>query len=457
VTPWLGGRTEYESDNVLPYPDQALFLALRGAGQEAVMQVLWIYEHPLDMDGLRRFHRNFGRGLLARRIETSPLPFGRHRWVASGPPPEIEIDEMPRERSDLYSWADEQVDDRPLDPEQGPGWRIGVQSFSDGSTAVSLVVSHCIADGGAVVIALLEAINGQPRDLGYPQPRSRTRWGAARADLRQLRYDWPEIRQTVRKAVTVGRRRRKDITARRPASPLRPGASDLAHVPSTTVVVDVEEWDRRAENLGGNSFSLVAAFVAKIAQHLGRMRASDGRVTLIIPVNDREDFADTGGNVVALANVCVDPALVTADLTPARSAIRDALKRAREAPDEMVELLPLIPFLPKRAMAPMADAAFGFSTDLPVSCSNMGDLPTEVNRLDGTAADYVCFRGVDRRVRRDTLERRHGLLTVASGRVGGKIINTVISYQPGADNSTSHLREVVGSTLVEFGLAGEIL
>ena len=44
-------------------------------------------------------------------------------------------------------------------------------------------------------------------------------------------------------------------------------------------------------------------------------------------------------------------------------------------PDEMIELLPLIPFLPKGAIARMADAAFGFSTDFPVSCSNMGDLP----------------------------------------------------------------------------------
>ncbi len=29
--------------NVVPYADQALLLALRGAGQEAVLQVLWLY------------------------------------------------------------------------------------------------------------------------------------------------------------------------------------------------------------------------------------------------------------------------------------------------------------------------------------------------------------------------------------------------------------------------------
>lgn len=68
--------------NVIPYPDQALFLALRGAGQEAVMQGLWIYEHPVDLDGVKRLHRNLFGTLLARRIEPSALPFGRHRWVS---------------------------------------------------------------------------------------------------------------------------------------------------------------------------------------------------------------------------------------------------------------------------------------------------------------------------------------------------------------------------------------
>ena len=67
---------------MVPYTDQALLLALRSAGQQAVMQVVWLYEHPIDLDGVRRFHRDFGHGLAGRRIERSPLPFGRHRWIA---------------------------------------------------------------------------------------------------------------------------------------------------------------------------------------------------------------------------------------------------------------------------------------------------------------------------------------------------------------------------------------
>ena len=140
-----------------------------------------------------------------------------------------------------------------------------------------------------------------------------------------------------------------------------------------------------------------------------------------------------------------------------RTAIREGLKKAREVPDEMVELLPLIPFLPRRWIARIADAAFGFSTDLPVSCSNFGVIPAEVTRVDGTPAEYLCFRGVDRHVTADNLDRRRGAMTVTSGKIGDKMTITVISYQPGMENSRAELRGVMTETLKDFGLSGEIV
>ena len=53
-------------DNRLDFTDQAMFLGLRATGQEAVMQVVWIYERPIDLDGVRRFHAHIGHGLLGR-------------------------------------------------------------------------------------------------------------------------------------------------------------------------------------------------------------------------------------------------------------------------------------------------------------------------------------------------------------------------------------------------------
>jgi hypothetical protein len=441
------------ADNVVPYTDQALLLALRSAGQQAVMQVVWLYEHPIDLDGVRRFHRDFGHGLAGRRIERSPLPFGRHRWIARpGPQAELAIAENARPRSEVIDWALEQVE-LPLDPEYGPGWRIGVQPLTDGSTAVSLVISHTLTDGGGLVISLLNTMYGNIRDLGYPPRNSRTPRQAVLGDLRQTVKDAPEIGRTLVKAAKVAARRRRELVA--PASPA--GSDDRPVSPPMAVAtIEVTDWDERAESLGGNSFSLVAGFAGKLAQYLGRTRPGDGAVTLMLPVNEREDFEDAGGNVVAIASVSFDPGPVAKDLTAVRTAIRQGLKAAREKPDEMVELLPLIPFLPKRAMARMAEMAFGFTTDVPVSCTNMGDIPDDLRRVDGTPAEIVLFRGVDRNLSRADLERRGGGLQVASARLGGRIVLTVTSYRLGANNSASQLREVIAQTLAEFDLTAAI-
>jgi hypothetical protein len=452
----ISGTRIHDPDNVVPYPDQALFLALRGAGQEAVMQALWIYEHPIDLDGVKRFHRNLFGTLLARRIETSPLPFGRHRWVSQPVvDSNLQVSEQPRPRAELYTWADEQVE-LPLDPESGPAWRMGVQPLTDGSTVVSLVISHCVADGAGSIMACVQASVGATRDLGYPAAGSRTRWRRVRADLRQLRRDLPEIGRTIRRAARVAAQRRRELA--RPAEPASAGPVDerTVRMPSASVFIDADSWNVCADSLGGNSFSLVAGFAGKLAQRLNRVRVSDGAVTLMIPVSDREDLEDTGGNVVSIANVSFDPQLAPADLTGPRTAIREGLKHAREVPDEMVELLPLIPFLPKRGIARVADAAFGFSTDLPVSCSNFGTMPPEVTQVDGTPAEYLSFRGVDRHVTADNLARRRGAMTVTSGQIASKMSISVISYQPGLENSQAELHKAIADTLQDFGLAGEI-
>ena len=63
-------------DNRLAFFDQATFLSLRATGRAQLMQIVWIYEHPVDFDALKRFHSSMDHGLVGRRIERSPLPFG---------------------------------------------------------------------------------------------------------------------------------------------------------------------------------------------------------------------------------------------------------------------------------------------------------------------------------------------------------------------------------------------
>lgn len=444
-------------DNRLSFTDQLLFLGQRATGQELVMQAVWVYEHAVDLNGLRRFHSNFGYGLFGRRIERSPLPFGRHRWVSSmGPPSDMDIAEAARPRADLSDWVDERAQ-MPIDPEWGPGWHLGVLPMTDGSTAVSLVLSHCLSDGLGALLTIVDAVKGNRRDIGYPSPRPRTRLGAVAADLRQTVQGAPEVARTLAVGAKLAFRRRHEFTrsgASRPKESPNEGGDCNVVAPALTIYVDLDDWDARADSLGGNSYSLVAGVAARLAGHIGRRRADDGAVTLHVPISDRTPD-DTRANAAALATVTLDPTQVTTDLSGARLAIKEALKTLRDAPDETLQLLPLTPFIPKRAVKRGSDVVFGFD-DLPVSCSNLGEVDPVVARVDGTDAEYVMLRGVDRHVTREFLERRGGLLTVLAGRIGGKISITVVAYQPGKENSKRALRELAASALAEFGLTGVI-
>ena len=202
-------QSDVQPDNRLTFMDQAGIQLLRATGRGQLMQLVWIYEHPLDIDGLRRFHRNFGYGLPGRRIERSPLPFGRYRWVSAlGPQAGIDFVEQPRPREALSDWVDERSQ-VPVDPEWGPGWHLGVLPMTDGSTAVSLVGSHHLGDGVAALLSIVEATMESNRDLGYPLPRSRKRFRGALADLRDTAKGAPEATRTLVRAAKLGLQKSK--------------------------------------------------------------------------------------------------------------------------------------------------------------------------------------------------------------------------------------------------------
>ncbi|WP_139825190.1 wax ester/triacylglycerol synthase domain-containing protein [Mycobacterium conspicuum] len=435
--------------------DQATFLTLRATGREQLMQIVWIYEHPVDIDRLKRTYRNGGYGLLGRRIERSPLPFGRHRWVSSvGQPLEIDFAESPRPRAELSDWADERAQ-LPVDPESGPGWHAGVLPLTDGSIAATVVISHCLADGVAGLILVFEAITNNVRDLGYPPPHSRTRLRAAVTDLRETVQGLPQSARALREAARLLYQARRDMP--RPAAPQTAPAiangADTIIVPTITIYVGLDDWDARAKALNGNSYSLFAGLAVKLGENLGRIRP-DGTITLLVPFSDRT-LDDTRAMAMAYAKVSVDPKQVTTDLSGARVTLKQALKAARETPDPALQILPLTPFISKRMVLRLADLMFGFG-DGAVLCSNLGDLPTEIACADGTPAEYVMLRGVDQNVTRQYIESVGGQLVLVGGRLVGKMSISVVAYQPGGENSKQALRELAARTLAEFGLTGVI-
>jgi hypothetical protein len=443
------------ADNRLAFLDQAAFLGLRATGLGALGQCLWVYERGIDVDGLRRFHHNLGRGLLGRRIERSPLPFARHRWVSWQQPSDIDIAREARPRSELSVWADERAQ-LPLDPEWGPSWHLGTQPLTDGSTAISLVFSHTVVDGLGAARAIADAANGRTRDLAYPPPHSRTRLRSAAEDARQTAHGVPEIARAVAAAAKLGRRRRHAAArsrAPRPVSSRGAARDDEILVRPITIHIDLDRWDARAKALAGTSNSLLAGFAVKLAERLGRRRA-DGTVMLNLQVSDRTED-DTRGNALSLASVSIDPKRVTTDLSDARAAIQAALTTLRETPDESLQLLPLTPLIPKRLVNRLLAVTFS-DANLPVGCSNLGDLDPAVGCPDGADSDYFSARVANQHVTRRTLERRASQLSLLSGRIGGRIFITITAYPVGGENSQSAVRELAIRTLAEFDLTGQI-
>ena len=432
--------------NQLAFMDQASVLALRARDQPQLVQWVWVYERALDVAGLERFHRNLGYGLLGRLIERSPLPFGRHRWVAVPAGAALHVAEHARPRAELDAWADECAQ-LPIDPELGPGWQLGTVSFTDGSTAVSLVASHCLVDGLGCGLAIADAVHGVVNEFGYPPPRSRTRRRALASDARQTLRDLPEVARAIGAATKLLRRQRAELTRRGATPPSTESASGYVTVPAITLKVDQDAWDARARALGGTSNSLFTAFAATLGARMGRQCAEDGTVRVIITASDRK-VGDTHANALSFTTITVDPAGVTTDLTDVRGSIKQALTTLRDSPDEALQLLPLTPFTPKRAVRGLGDALFAFA-ERPVTCTNLGDLDSVVGCVDGTQADFVFARGVDQKVTPQLLEQKFFL---ASGRIGGQLFLTVIAYQLDGTNSKAELTTLARDTLATFDL-----
>jgi hypothetical protein len=453
-------------DHRLDIMDHALFAQHRAVDRSVVIQVVWIYDHAIDFDGVRRFKDNLAKGLAGRRIERSPL-LARHRWVSDPGPADIDIAGCARPRAELTDWADERAQ-LPIDLERGPGWHVGVLPLTDGSNAVSLVISHYLIDGFGLALTIAEAVLGIARDLGYPPPRSRTRLRAVAQDARQAARDIPEAARALGAAARLARRQRRDAAQPPAPRPVALGGGDgdkIAVVPVITIHVDVDAWDARAKALGGTSETLVAGLAAKLGERVGRRRASDGAVTLQIPMSERTQD-DTRAVAVSFARVSVDPTGVTTDLRDVRAALKQALTTLRETPDEDEwQFLWLAPFAPKRVLRRLADAAVA-DPELPVFCSNLRDLGPMVFALTRTETEYATvsaalyplhlIRVIGQGVTRQWLERAGGQLTVQSWRIGDKVGITVEAYQPCAENTKTALRELAARTLAEFDLTGDI-
>jgi hypothetical protein len=441
-------------DSTLAYIDQGSFLGLRALGRGPLAQYGWIYEHPVDLDGVRRFHHNLGRGLLGRRVERSPLPFARDRWVTWRGPADIDLAPTARPRAEAMAWFDEQLR-IPIDPEVGPSWRVAVQPFAEGGAAITLIASHTVCDGLALTQAIGQASRGETWELGYPQPGARTRGRALRQDGAQFLRAIPEIAKAVVAAIKLARNNARDIASsagRSGPSPAKLDGAELVTVPSVAAYVDEALWQSRMESLGGTSNSLFAGIGAKLGQVFDRID-DGGLVRLQFPVSERTE-GDTRANALTGMTLMIDPADVTTSLRDVRAELKRNLAALSEARFELLGPVALAPLVPPGLARRLEGMALGAGA--PVGCSNLGKLDAPVNRPDGTDAEYIVVRQIESRTTAEILDRLGGTLFLASAQVNGMVSLSLASWRPGGPNSKDELKAVFAQVLNEFGLTATL-
>ncbi|EUA93998.1 putative fatty acyl-AMP ligase and polyketide synthase [Mycobacterium ulcerans str. Harvey] len=104
------------------------------------------------------------------------------------------------------------------------------------------------------------------------------------------------------------------------------GADEPIVTPSVTAFCDLETWDSCALDLSGSSGSLFVSFATRLAQLMGRVRVTDGAVTIIMPVSERTND-DTRANAVTAITFDLDPDRARTDLQFIRNETNKACPR----------------------------------------------------------------------------------------------------------------------------------
>ena len=106
-----------------------------------------------------------------------------------------------------------------------------------------------------------------------------------------------------------------------------------------TMFVDADEWEARAHSLGGTSNALLAGLAARLASEGTGHRRRLGRLEDPGQRAHRRRYSRQRGQQ---CHITVDPAPATTDLREIRAAIKQALIRHREVPDEEQAMLSLV-------------------------------------------------------------------------------------------------------------------
>lgn len=446
----------------LAWLDQLAYELHRVTGRSQLMQCVWIYDRPVNHEAIAQTYDRFLAQAFNRLIEPALLPWARPRWVKpQGAPEPIAKSSSILQRSELLQWANA-LARRPIDPVNGPAWRVAVQEFDDGSTAISVVGSHLIMDGMGAVQAIAAAANASSVPGTYAVQGTRGWFRGGLSDAWQTVCDTPQTLAALCKiAVASFKSLSLDRQKSANANHLQQQVMDLSTVvnlAAVTLRIDLQAWEACAVRLGGRRVhTMLPGFVAALASRLGRCRASDGAVSLVIPVDKRQGLQDDRAIAFEFRNMTVAPAGLTKDLRPVIEPLKAVLRSPKDPVDVLGPLLPAIAWFPRTMSTGILKLLFKYADDLPVSCSYLGALPEGVANIDGVPCAQVLMRAVDVNVTRRDLVRSHGHLVVVASQHQQTITLCIEACQLHPEpTTTAELRAVAEQTLAEFSLTASI-
>lgn len=441
----------------LQFADDMFLRRHDGDASPAVNQVLWRLDAPYDADRLRDLAEGLAAGALHRRVVRARVPGARHRWAPAGTLPVLDLQKAAVTDAGVGTWAQAQAD-VPLDPARGVSWRLAAADVVSGPARagevvggiVSLTCAHAVADGAALIDALVRA-STHADPIVVPPPGSGTR--ALLADVADAagqaaavaRWAQAKAREAVRAALAKRTSPAGPDGAAgsggqvRPAEPTEPDATldEGWRAPVLHVELPSDQVARAAAEHGGTPNTWFMAFLARLVHATGRFAGEP--VPVALPVSTRGPD-DPRANSTKIARVTI-PADVLAkrDLGWVRAAAKEAYTAvAQTAPGVAPVPLELVQMLPDSVVShlPQPPVAAALASNLGKPAEGYTHAPGSSVRAVATLSHYQGATAAE-------LRAAGGGLVAFCTTVGPTTVLSVAALDPDRVADAETLRRIV--------------
>lgn len=441
--------------------DDDLFLRMECVLDVPVVnQIVWRFTGPIDSEVLDSTWRNLAGGPIDRAVHRVSVPGARDRWVRAESTLPLLRGARAIPAYALAEWMEERAAVA-LDPTSGPVWQLAYTDLENGGSALSLVASHVVGDGGALTSAAIAALRGpsDPDDFASAfdtAPTSDLRdaagqlraavSGTARALGRTVRGVLPGASTpSASKAGTQA------VVDKQLAGKLPVAARTTGEFSPSTVVVDcpTDEWVAAASRAGGSANSLLVAVALGILTAGGRVKESDA-VKVSLPVSTRIP-GDTRANATSGVSIVVDGGRgYLDDLRPIRRDSKAAFQALADATRSTTFELtkPLMQMLPDAVVARAAKSA----TAPLCLCSNLGARGGALRSVGGAVAESVAMRSITQNTTAELLRRTKGGVSVWWNTCGETATLCVTGLDPDLYPGREHLKKLIADEYTRWQL-----